>query len=60
MFSFNTLGLVQKFNDVDIKQKENYNNAHFAINIDKMITHHGWKNDTMRQNPTSMRANNKY
>lgn len=59
-FPLNTLGLVRKFNGVDIEQTRNYNKVHCALYIDKIVAHHGWQNEIMRRNPTPMRADNSY
>ena len=59
-FPLNTLGLVRKFNGVDVEQTRNYNKVHCATYINKIVKHHGWENETTRTNPTPMRADNNY
>ena len=59
-FPLNTLGLIRKFNGVDIEQTRNYNKVHCATYINKIVSHHEWQNKRMRRNSILMRADNKH
>ena len=59
-FPLNNLGVVRKFNGLDIIQSQRFNKFHCATYIDRIIAHHGWEDLKMRKTPTPMRADHKY
>jgi hypothetical protein len=54
------LGLLTKFNGVDILQTRDYIKISCESFLDKVITHHGWGEDIKQHNPIPMRNNTAY
>ena len=56
----NDLGIVKRFNGMDIQQTRNYNKIHCATYLGKIITQHGWENDHAATLPVPMRTDTKH
>ena len=48
-FPLNILGIVRKFNGVDVEQTQNYNHVHCKTYIERICKHHGWTNLPTRE-----------
>lgn len=57
----NDLGVIKRFNGVDVQQTRNYIKLHCETYIDKIISHHGWENDYVHATrPIPMRSESQY
>ena len=56
----NVLGTVRKFNGVNIDRTRDFNHFHCQTYIERIVSHHGWENETLRSRPAPMKTNNKY
>lgn len=58
--TLNDLGVIQRFNGVDIRQTKHYVKLHCESYIDKIVSHHGWMQDKAANNPIPMRTDTAY
>ncbi len=49
------LGIIKRFNGVDIHQTRDYLKMSCELYIDKIVTHHGWENDKAADRPIPIR-----
>ena len=53
--AMNDLGVIKRFNGVDIDQTRDYIKLSCETYIDKIVSHHGWTNEKCREFPIPMR-----
>lgn len=51
----NDLGIIKRFNGMDIQQTRHFININCHTYIDKIISHHGWQNEKHANKPIPMR-----
>ena len=56
----NNLGIIRKFNGVNIDQTQSYNHLHCETYIDKIVLHHGWQNLKLANKPIPMNTDTEY
>jgi hypothetical protein len=52
----NDLGTIKRFNGIDILQARDFVKISCETYIDKIVSHHGWQNETASNQPVPMRA----
>jgi hypothetical protein len=52
----NDLGVIKRFNGIDILQARDFVKVSCESYIDKIVTHHGWQNEVASNHPIPMRA----
>jgi hypothetical protein len=56
----NDLGILKKFNGVDVLQTRDYTKIYCESFIDKVLKHHGWEETIKQHNPIPMRNDTAY
>jgi hypothetical protein len=56
----NDLGILRKFNGVDVLQTQDYSKISCETFITKVLKHHGWEETTTQHNPIPMRNDTTY
>lgn len=56
----NDLGIIKKFNGIDVTQAQNYVKISCESFLDKVLDHHGWQETITQRNPIPMRDDNTY
>jgi hypothetical protein len=56
----NDLGILRKFNGVDVLQTRDYTKISCESFLTKVLKHHGWEETTTQHNPIPMRNNTAY
>ena len=56
----NNLGMIRKFNGVNIDQTSSYNHLYCETYINKTVTHHGWQHLKSANKPILMKTDTKY
>jgi hypothetical protein len=56
----NELGVIKRFNGLDIQQTRDYIKISCPTYIDKIVEHHGWQNETTANLPLPMRNDSVY
>jgi hypothetical protein len=56
----NQLGIIKRFNGLDIQQTRDYIKISYPTYIDKIVEHHGWQNEMTANLPLPMRNDSVY
>jgi hypothetical protein len=56
----NDLGILKKFNGVNVLQTRDYTKIYYETFITKVLKHHGWEETITQHNPIPMRNNTAY
>jgi hypothetical protein len=56
----NDLGIIKRFNGVDIVQTRHYNKVHCRTYITRITEHHGWTNEKAPNKPVPMKSDSTY
>jgi hypothetical protein len=56
----NDLGIIKRFNGVDILQTRHYVKVHCVTYIERIVTHHGWQNEKAANLPLPMKTDTAY
>jgi Reverse transcriptase (RNA-dependent DNA polymerase) len=56
----NDLGIIKRFNGMDVDQTKHFVKLSCHTYIDKVIKHHGWENEKHAHKPIPMRTESKY
>jgi hypothetical protein len=56
----NDLGIIKRFNGVDILQTRHYVKVHCETYIGRIVTHHGWQNEKAANLPLPMKTDTAY
>jgi hypothetical protein len=56
----NKLGIIKRFDGLDIQQTRDYIKISCQTHIDKIVEHHGWQNETTANLPLPMRNDSVY
>ncbi len=56
----NDLGIIKRFNGVDIEQTRHYVKVHCVKYLERIVTHHGWTNEKAANLPLPMKTDTAY
>jgi hypothetical protein len=56
----NDLGIIKRFNGVDVVQTKHYVKIHCETYLARIVTHHGWTNEKASNKPVPMKSDSTY